>query len=203
MTYPLIPWFAVMSAGYCFAPLLLLEPERRRRVVLWIGTAATVAFVAVRALNLYGDPAPWTTAIPDKTILSFLRTTKYPPSLLFLLMTLGPAIALLSWLDRLPLPRTNPLVVIGRVPLFFFLVHLLLGHALTLPFAFVRYGEVRFLLQPLPSLGGSRPLYPVDFGYDLVTVYIVWLLVVALVYPLCLWFGRMKERRTDSWLSYF
>ncbi|RPI27872.1 MAG: DUF1624 domain-containing protein, partial [Acidobacteria bacterium] len=81
VTYPLIPWFAVMSAGYCFAPLLLLEPERRRRIVLSIGTAVTVAFVAVRALNLYGDPAPWTTAIPDKTILSFLRTTKYPPSL--------------------------------------------------------------------------------------------------------------------------
>jgi len=199
----LIPWFAVMSAGYCFAPLLLLEPERRCRIVLAIGTAATVAFLAVRALNLYGDPAPWTTAIPDKTLLSFLRTTKYPPSLLFLLMTLGPAIALLSWLDRLPLPRTNPLVVIGRVPLFFFLVHFLLAHALTLLFAFVRYGEVRFLLQPLPSLGGSRPRYPADFGYDLVTVYIVWLLVVALVYPLCLWFGRIKERRTDSWLSYF
>lgn len=136
------------------------------------------------------------------TVLSFLRTTKYPPSLDFLLMTVGPALLLLAFLDRRTFTRTNPLIVFGRVPLFYFLLHIFLIHALTIPFAYLRYGRAEFLLNPLPSMGGPAKLFPPDFGYPLWVVYAVWAGVVALLYPLCLWFARLKERRSDWWLSY-
>lgn len=203
VAYPLMPWFAVMAAGYCFGRVVTLEPAAvRRRLMYRSGLAAVLAFVLLRALNVYGDPAPWSTEVPGTAILSFLNTTKYPPSLLFLLMTLGPAIALLGRLDRLSLSRTNPIVVIGRVPLFFFLAHLLLAHALTIPFALIHYGHAGFLATPVPSMGGSVELYPPGFGYSLPTVYAVWIAVVVMTYPFCLWLSRVKQRRRDWWLSY-
>lgn len=133
------------------------------------------------------------------TALSFLRCTKYPPSLDFLLMTLGPALLLLAWFDRLTFSKTNPLIVFGRVPLFYFLLHLFAIHALTIPFALIRYGHAAFLFGPLPSVGGK---FPADYGYDLWVVYAVWVAVVAMMYPLCLWFARLKQRRQDPWISY-
>jgi hypothetical protein len=135
-------------------------------------------------------------------LLSFLKCTKYPPSLDFLLMTIGPALLLLSWFDRLTFTKTNPLIVFGRVPLFYFLIHFFVIHLLTIPFALLRYGHAGFLLNPLPSISGSMNLYPSDFGYPLWVVYAVWIAVVAMLYPLCLWFARLKERRSDWWLSY-
>jgi hypothetical protein len=136
------------------------------------------------------------------TILSFLRTTKYPPSLAFLLMTLGPAILLLAWFERVRLNSINPMLIFGRVPLFFFIVHLYVIHALAFPLALLRFGEASFLRNPLPSLGGSANLYPADFGYDLWVVYLVWVAVLVVLYPVCLWFARVKERRKDWWLGY-
>jgi hypothetical protein len=167
-----------------------------------IGLGLILAFFLIRGINVYGDPQPWSNRIPGMTVLSFLRCTKYPPSLDFLLMTLGPAILLLSRLDRIKFAPTNPLIVFGRVPLFYFLVHLFVIHVLAIPLAFVRYGRVAFLLNPLPSLGGAANLYPPNYGYDLWVVYALWIAVVALLYPLCLWFAGLKERRKDWWLSY-
>jgi uncharacterized membrane protein len=200
--YPLVPWFAVMALGFCFGAVVTLEPARRRWWMLRIGLGLTLAFLVIRGINIYGDPNPWSTKIPGMTVLSFLRCTKYPPSLDFLLMTLGPALLLTAGLDRLTLTKTNPLLVFGRVPLFYFLVHFFLIHLLTIPFALVRYGHAAFLLNPLPSVGGQAKLYPPDFGYSLAVVYAVWIGVVTLLYPLCLWFSRVKERRDDWWLSY-
>ena len=200
--YPLVPWFAVMALGFCFGAVVTLEPARRRWWMLRIGLGLTLAFLVIRGINIYGDPNPWSTKIPGMTVLSFLRCTKYPPSLDFLLMTLGPALLLMAGLDRLTLTKTNPLLVFGRVPLFYFLVHFFLIHLLTIPFALVRYGHAAFLLNPLPSVGGQAKLYPPDFGYSLSVVYAVWIGVVTLLYPLCLWFSRVKERRDDWWLSY-
>ncbi len=136
------------------------------------------------------------------TVLSFLRCNKNPPSLDFLLMTLGPAIMLLSWFDRLQFEPSNPLIVFGRVPLFFFVVHFYVIHCLAFPLAWFRYGHVEFLLHPLPSLGGSAAQYPQHYGYALWFVYLLWIAVVAGLYPLCLWFARLKQRRSDWWLSY-
>jgi uncharacterized membrane protein len=201
VAYPLVPWIFVMSAGFCFGNIFALDPLQRRRLMTQIGMALTIAFVALRAINVYGDPRPWSQQPNGMTALSFLNATKYPASLDFLLMTLGPALLLLAWFERVRLSTTNPLVVFGRVPLFYFLVHLFVIHGLTIPFAFFRYGEAGFLLNPLPSMGGPVK-FPPDFGYSLGVVYAVWAGVVVLMYPLCLWFARLKERRSDWWLSY-
>lgn len=200
--YPLAPWVFVMAAGFCFGGVVKLEPQCRQLWLVRIGLGLTIAFFVIRGINVYGDPAPWSGAVPGMTVLSFLRCTKYPPSLDFLLMTLGPAILLLAWLERMRLTPANPVIVIGRVPLFYFIVHLFVLHVLTIPLAILRYGEWRFLLNPMPSIGGDAKLYPADFGYELWVVYAVWFAVVALLYPLCRWFASLKERRSDWWLSY-
>ena len=137
------------------------------------------------------------------TVLSFLRCNKYPPSLDFLLMTLGPALMLLSWFSRLTFSPKNPLIVFGRTPLFFFVVHLLVAHLLAIPIALFRYGRADFLWLPMPSMGGSPETYPPGYGLELGAVYVVWMVVVVRMYPLCVWFRGVKERRPESWLAYF
>jgi uncharacterized membrane protein len=189
VAYPLVPWIAVMALGYCFGPLMRMDRAERARMLFRLGMVLTVAFVLVRWMNVYGDPQPWT-----GSMLSFLRTTKYPPSLQFLLMTLGPAMLIWSWFERMTFSPRNPLIVFGRVPLFYFIGHFFLAHALAFPFALARYGTADFLWQPMPSMGGSADSYPPDFGYSLPVVYAVWVLVVAVMYPLCLIIGRAKSR---------
>ena len=203
--YTLVPWFAVMALGFCMGPVFTRGPEERRRSLFRIGVGITIAFVVIRALNIYGDPAPWSAqAIPTRTLLSFLNTTKYPPSLAFLLMTLGPAILVLAWLDRRELSGTNPLVVFGRVPLFYFVLHFFLAHALAVVMALVTHGSAAwsFMFQPVPSMGGPAKAFPAGFGYDLWVSYLAWIVIVAALYPLCLRFARFKEHHRAWWVSY-
>jgi len=163
----------------------------------------SLAFVVLRGINVYGDPSRWTTQNSGLfTVLSFLNTTKYPPSLLFLLMTLGPAMVVTAWLDRKRFSPANPLIVFGRVPFFFFVVHLALCHVLAVLFSLVRYGWTKTLFIPPPSMGSMRSLFPANYGYDLWVVYAAWIAVVAMLYPLCRWFADVKQRRRDWWLSY-
>ena len=115
--YPVVPWVAVMAAGFTAGPLFLRTPHARQRTLVTWGTVLILTFIALRAVNLYGDPVPWSSqATPVMTAISFLRTTKYPPSLLFLLMTIGPALLALAYLERRGLGVSHPLVIIGRVP---------------------------------------------------------------------------------------
>ena len=201
--YPLIPWIGVMSAGFCFGHIILMEPEVRRKWMLRLGAGMCLAFFVIRAINIYGDPNPWSRQTsPLFTALSFLNTTKYPPSLEFLLMTLGPAFLLFAWMDRRSFAKENPLLVFGRVPLFYFVIHLFVGHAIAVALAFVRYGKAPFLFLTFPALGGPRELFPQNFGYSLWVVYFAWCGVVIALYPICRWFSRVKERRKDWWLSY-
>jgi uncharacterized membrane protein len=205
LTYTFLPWIGVMVAGFCFGRIFQLDPESRRRTMLRLGLAMSVAFVALRAVNHYGDPAPWTHQKSAMfTVLSFLNCTKYPGSLDFLLMTLGPALLVLAWLDRRKFSTANPLIVFGRVPMFYFVLHFYLIHVLAVLAAWLRYGNAaaRFVLNPLPSMGGPAKLFPADFGYNLWTTYGVWLLVLVLLYPVCRWFANVKARRRDWWLSY-
>jgi uncharacterized membrane protein len=190
VVYPLVPWIGVMAAGYALGPILLREPASRRRILLSLGLACTLLFVLLRAINLYGDPTPWRQqASVMFTFLSFLGTTKYPPSLLFLLMTLGPAIAALAWLERARGPLTRFLITFGRVPLFFYVVHIYVVHL-----AALTVGPA-LLFNPDGSL-------PEGLGLGLPAVYGIWALAVLALYPLCRWFAGFKRRRQGGWLSY-
>lgn len=202
VAYPVIPWAAVMAAGFCFGRVYLLPSKERCRILSFVGWSCIAAFFVLRGINLYGDPVPWSTQIPGAAILSFFNCTKYPPSLDFILMTMGPAFLLLSWIDRIQFQKNNPLLIFGRTPLFYFLIHFFLIHALTIPFALVRYGSISFLRHPLPSLGGPSSTYPPDFGYSLWLVYAVWIAVVVALYPMCRWYSRIKESNRYRYLRY-
>ena len=201
--YPLVPWIGVMSAGYCLGRVFEFDPDRRRRIFMWVGLGLTAAFLALRFVNAYGDPRPWSVQ-PDglKTVLSFLRASKYPPSLLFLLMTLGPSLVALSLLDRIQVRGSNPLLAFGRVPLFYYVVHWYVLHLVAVGFAWMRYGRVDFMFTLPPALSMSPTAYPAGYGYDLWIVYLVWVSIVAALYPLCRWFAGVKARRQSVWLSY-
>jgi uncharacterized membrane protein len=203
--YTVLPWVAVMAGGYCFGRVFLLPSHVRRRILLISGVSLTLLFVAIRLINRYGDPAPWSVQRSALfTLLSFLNTTKYPASLDFLLMTLGPSLLVLRAFDSRAFKPNNPLVVFGRVPLFYFILHFYLIHLLTVVMALIRYGSpaFRFVFNPVPSMGGPRDLFPPHFGYPLAAVYLVWLLVVASLYPVCRWFRTVKAERRSWWLSY-
>lgn len=203
--YSLVPWFAVMSLGFCAAAVFAWPPERRQRFLLRAGIVMTIAFLVLRVINIYGDPSRWSwQARATFTSLSFLNTTKYPPSLDFLLMTLGPASILLSWFDRLSFSRSNPLIVFGRVPLFYFVLHFFAAHLAIVVLSVIRYGgsALSFMMQPVPSMGGPAKGFPAGFGYDLWVAYAVWLTIVAALYPLCSWCAGVKQHSPSRWLSY-
>jgi uncharacterized membrane protein len=196
--YPLVPWIGVMAAGYAFGGILLLPPERRRPILVGLGLALTLGFVALRASNLYGDPRPWAVrSSPIFTVMSFLNCQKYPPSLLYLLMTLGPAILALAWLDRGVGPLTTPLRTIGRVPLFYYLLQWPLIHGLAVLVAALRGQPVGWLCS-FPPFADVPPGY----GFSLPGVYAFWIAIVGLLYLPCRWFADLKRRRSDPWLSY-
>jgi uncharacterized membrane protein len=195
--YPLVPWIGVMAAGYGLGALYLLEPARRVRILRRLGVFSIALFVLLRFSNLYGDPLPWSFQPRHGiyTLVSFLDTEKYPPSLLYLLMTLGPAILALSFLDGRPAKGlAKPLVVYGRVPLFYYVLHILLLHVLALVYAFAKYG-------PKAKDFGQFAVPP-DYGFDLPVVYAVWLLAVAALYPACAWYARLKAKSSNPLLSY-
>jgi uncharacterized membrane protein len=201
--YSLIPWIFVMAAGYCFGRVMDLESEQRRRMLLRLGSALIGAFVVLRWSNLYGDPSRWSSQSTSiLTLASFLNCTKYPPSLLYLLMTIGPGILILGLFERVRLANANPLIVFGRVPLFFYLLHLPLIHGSAILLSWLRYGRVDFVLHNPPSLFGPAALFPAGYGYSLAIVYVIWIGVVVALYPACRWFAGLKQRSRSPVLSY-
>jgi uncharacterized membrane protein len=203
VTYPLIPWIGVTAAGYGLGQIYSWPPDRRKAFLLRLGTILTAAFLVLRGINLYGDPSRW---IHQKsalfTALSFLNTTKYPPSLLFLLMTLGPALVFLWAMDNGTPAWLRPAHTIGKVPLFYFLLHVPLIHVLAIIICYLRYGQVHWMFES-PGLGQFPVTPPPGWGFSLPVVYLVWIFVVIALYPLCVWFAGLKQRRNDAWLSYF
>jgi len=200
--YALIPWIGVTAVGYGLGQVYNWPAERRRTLLLRLGVALTLAFVLLRAINTYGDPRPWQ-ALPSAewTILSFLNTNKYPPSLLFLLMTLGPALLLLRFFDR-GIPRMfRPAVIIGKVPFFYYLMHILLLHVAVVLAAWLRFGEVHWMFES-PTLDKYPITQPSGWPVGLPGVYLIWIAVVAALYPLCRWFAGVRARRRSPWLSY-
>jgi uncharacterized membrane protein len=196
--YPLIPWFAVMSMGYCFGALLSREDirnnaDKRRSTLLKIGLGLTAAFIVLRFINVIGDSNHWAAQKNGLfTFFSFLNTSKYPPSLLYLLMTLGPAIAFLPLLEKARGRIANFFLVFGRVPLFYYILHIPIINIIASSIYMYRNGHwpsVNPLLNPI----GAESL-PV--------VYLVWAVVIALLYPVCKWYMNLKARSNNPWLSY-
>jgi uncharacterized membrane protein len=200
--YPLIPWIGVTAVGYGLGQVYDWDAQRRRKFLLQLGVALSVAFLVIRGINIYGDPSRWAsqkTAV--FTVLSFLNTTKYPPSLLFLLMTLGPALVFLGSVDR-GMPRAlRPALVYGKVPMFYFVLHFALIHVIAVAVCYFRYGSAHWMFES-PDLGHYPFSAPPGWGYSLPGVYLVWAIVVVTMYPLCRWFAGLKARRSDAWLSY-
>lgn len=199
--YPLVPWLAVMSAGYVLGAIYAWPAARRRRFLVRLGGAMILGFVALRALDVYGDPAPWQAqATPVFTVLAFLNTTKQPPSLLFLLMTLGPVLVALAYAEAPP-RWLAPAITIGRVPLFYFVLHFFVLHAVALVVSAVELGTVANMFES-PSIAQYPATFPPGWGLPLPWLYAAWLAVVIAVYPACRWFAALKQRRRDAWLGY-
>lgn len=199
--YPLIPWIGVMAAGYAFGALYQLDAQRRRRLLLIIGGAATALFIVIRAINIYGDPSRWSQQKNFVfTVLSFVNTTKYPASLLFLLMTLGPALLALALFESKTTGGAirNFFVTFGRVPLFFYILQWFTAHLISIVLHFVFGKPVSWLWQSPVNFGQPQP----GIGFSLGIVYLSWIAGVLLLYPLCRWFAGVKQRRRDWWLSY-
>ncbi len=199
--YPLIPWVGVMAAGFCFGRIYRLPDERRRKTLIMLGLALTAAFIVLRFVNVYGDLRPWEVQPrPGFTLLAFLKTNKYPPSLLYLLMTLGPAILLLGLIDRVRPAVNNALLVFGRTPQFFFIMHIAVIHLLAVALGYYTYGAQPFLWTPPPGVGGTG--YPENYGWSLGTTYLAWMTVVVVMYPMCRILANLKATRREWWLSY-
>lgn len=194
--YPLVPWVGVMALGYGLGRVLPVDPHRRRRMLITLGAALVVLFIVLRAINLYGDPRPWSKG-PDwvSTVFSFVNCEKYPPSLLFLLMTIGPAMLGLAALDGMKGQTPDFLLVLGRVPLLFYVVHLYLIHAAAALYFAPRFGTAAFHVDPDSA--------PAGFGVPLTWVYAAWIALVIAIYPVCARFDRVKQsRRGRAWLTY-
>jgi len=215
VVYPLIPWVGVMACGYAMGTWMLKSTELRRKLLLLTGIAMTLLFIGLRATNFYGSLPEEFTFIPTPafavqktltmTLIAFFDTTKYPPSLQFLLMTLGPILMLLSWADRWDFAASgwlarlrNAIVIYGRVPMFFYLIHFYLIHILAVVLALLTHQPWKWLFMGGFFLNGI----PNEYGFSLPIVYAVWMFVVIAMYPACKWFAGVKKRRKDWWLGY-
>lgn len=200
VAYPLLPWFGILSLGYGAGRLFTIEPDRRRAALLAVSIASLVVFAVLRLANAFGDPRPWSAQSDAlRTAMSFMALSKYPPSLDYALATLGVSLAIALPLARLPRRLAAPLLAYGRAPLFTYLLHIYAVHGLALAIG---------LAQGLPArifwnyLGDSSGLKAAGWGLDLGWVYVAWLAILVALYPLSLWFSRLKTRRRDWWLAY-
>jgi uncharacterized membrane protein len=191
-----VPWIGVMALGYAAGPLFEMQAQRRRRLLFAAGILALAAFLVLRALNVYGDPQPWTAqSSAVYTVLSFFDVHKYPPSLLYLLATLGIGALLLAAFESARGRFVEMLRTFGRAPLFFYVLHIFLAHFLAGMLALAMGHGVQLLTNLFLHL-------PEGWGFGLTGVYVAWIAVLAILYPACRWFAELKQRRTEWWLSY-
>ncbi|PZR38032.1 MAG: hypothetical protein DI538_10720 [Azospira oryzae] len=203
ISYPLLPWLGIMMTGYALGELYtspISSPQRRQKLFVY-GGVALLLFILLRFINLFGDPVAWTTQdTPLFTVLSFLNVSKYPASLLFVLMTVGVTLLLLALLEEVNPSQWKFVHVFGRVPLFYFLLHFLLAHVIALALYLIKTGKSwsELDLHFDKSLGGITS----EGGYTLPWVYVAWIGVVVICYPVCRWYDQYKSTHTKWWLSY-
>jgi uncharacterized membrane protein len=214
VAYPLVPWIGVMGAGYALGSVLKQPAEKRRNTLLWLGAAMTLAFIVLRATNVWGHQ-PEQRAFPSEglfhvqpsvslTLIDFLDTQKYPPSLQFLLMTLGPALLLLVWFEKVDLKKGfglfwDKVLIYGRVPLFYYLLHIMLIHMMAIISALIFRQPAAWLWNG-GYFAGPRPQ---GYGHNLPYIYLMWLSAVVILYVPCRWYARVKATHKDWWwLSY-
>jgi len=202
--YPLIPWLGIMLTGIGLGQLYRsgFDSLKRKKLLLQLGAAAVALFIVLRLIDVYGDPQHWSVQKNWLfTLMSFLNCAKYPPSLLFTLMTLGPVLLLLSWMEGRELKILNPFLVFGRVPLFYYILHFYVIHAASLVAFMIRYdkslSEVDFHFFH-NTFGGI----PFGVGYGLPWVYVAWATLIACLYPICRWYNHYKSTHRYVWLSY-
>jgi uncharacterized membrane protein len=202
VVYPLVPWIGVIALGYVCGAVYTLDPARRRTLLLRLGLALIAAFVVIRATNLYGDPRPWSSQSSVLfSVFSFVNTTKYPVSLLYLLMTIGPALLALVWFESRRSPSRAEQVVtrVGRVPLFFYLWQWVLAHGVAIAVSAAAGKDLGWYFMTPPAIFAA---VPANAGFDLPIVYLCWAAVLAVLIPMSLWFSRVKERNPSWWLKY-
>jgi uncharacterized membrane protein len=202
VAYPLIPWIGVMAAGYAVGAVYTWESERRRKWLLQLGLALILLFIVIRATNLYGDPQVWRTQSSIVfTVLSFLNVTKYPVSLLFLVMTLGPALMILAWTDGIQKNNglSRMLITFGRVPLFYFVLQMIVAHGLGVLLGYVAGKSIGYLFLNFPDSSSNAPP---GAGFGLGVVYAAWVAGLLILYPLSLWYGKIKQRHGGLPFSY-
>jgi uncharacterized membrane protein len=194
--YPLIPWVGVMALGFAFGEVLRLPEARRRRTCVGLGLGAVALFLALRLTGVYGEPRAWQADLPmPGALLSFLDCSKYPPSLCYLLMTLGPMLLALPLLERGEGPVLGALALFGRVPMFYYVAHLYLAHAVAVVVGVATGFAASELLVPFFLL-------PERYGLPLWGVYAVWAGIVAALYLPCRWYAALKARHPASWLRF-
>ena len=199
VAYPALPWFGIMACGYGAGRLFLLEPGRRDRILVGLGLAMLVAFAVLRGLDGYGDPAPWARGSDaTHTILSFLKVTKYPPSLCYTLVTLGIVFTFAPAVARIGGAFGAMILTFGRVPLFVYLIHLYIAHGGAVLYRLATGVAPRLTFGPRPD----ATLVAAKTGVGLPGVYLAWVAVVLALWPLATWYARLKARRRDWWLGY-
>jgi len=202
-SYPVLPWLGIMLLGYSAGRMYAtgFDAERRRKLLFQLGASAIVLFVVLRVINVYGDPSPWSSQKDGLfTLISFLNLTKYPVSLLFALMTLGPVLIVLGWMEKRSGGILKTVSVFGRVPLFYFVLHFYVIHAAALIMNMVRTGKSfsEIDLHFAKTFGGITP----EGGVSLPWVYVAWIVLVVLLYPACRAYDRYKSAHKHWWLSY-
>lgn len=196
VAYPVLPWMAVMAAGWLFGPVMTFEAERRKRYLLYLGIGSIALFIVLRSINIYGDTKPWVSqSSPLFTFLAFINVRKYPPSLDYVLVTMGVLLLLLRALDGIRARPDAPLLVFGCVPLFYYVLHLYVIHLAAGVFFYFKYGKT------VLTFSFNHPPPP-DFGVNLVGVYVAWVLIVAALYLPCRWYANLKRRSRNPLLSY-
>lgn len=201
--YPILPWIGLMALGYCFGTLYRREfnVEIRKKWLLRLGVGAILLFVLLRGTNIYGDLFPWTTQDTiSKTIMSFFKVTKYPPSLAFILITIGPSLLFLYVAEQWKNKLTDFFIVFGRVPLFYYFLHVLVIHLFAILGMILFGGNWKLMILTADSFMNPKLL---DYGYSLLTVYGIWIFVVLLLYPISKKYMEYKVKNKDKWwLSY-